>query len=88
MLGPIFDFLDLPSLFSLAGRDICAMETCLALGEAHSPCGEAPCLGETHVLCGEAPCLCENQKKHGYPHCFLQTIMGKPVKFQKKHENA
>ena len=45
MLGPIFDFLNLPSLFSLAGRDICAMETCLALGETHSPCGEAPCSG-------------------------------------------
>ena len=46
MLDPIFDFLTLPGLSSMAGRDICAMESCLALGETHWPCGEAPCLCE------------------------------------------
>ena len=62
MLGPIFDFLTLPDLSSMAGRDIGAMESCLSLGETHWPCGEAPCLGETHLPCGEALCLCERPR--------------------------
>ena len=49
MLGPIFEILNLPSLFSLAGRDVCAWETCLRLGETRVA------LGETHVPVGEPP---------------------------------
>ena len=52
MLGPILAFLNLPDLSSLAGRDICAMMTCLSLGETHVS------LGETHVS-GEETCVWE-----------------------------
>ena len=47
MLGPIFAFLNLPGPSSMAGRDICAMESCLWLGETHVA------LGATHVSGGD-----------------------------------
>ena len=52
MLGLIFEMLDLPDLFSMAGRPVPGGETCAYVGETHVWLGDMSLCGRDTLPCG------------------------------------